>query len=88
MKVHTSSGQNGYPQLKRIGRLSVSCWPTSQHGHQKKCLHRRELDTAWMVTQLAPPLTGPSLFHEEKNTHRGARTHDHKVKGLALCRLS
>ena len=22
------------------------------------------------------------------NTHRGARTHDHKVKGLALCRLS
>ena len=23
-----------------------------------------------------------------KNTHRGARTHDHKVKGLALCRLS
>ena len=23
-----------------------------------------------------------------ENTHRGARTHDHKVKGLALCRLS
>ncbi len=23
-----------------------------------------------------------------KRTHRGARTHDHKVKGLALCRLS
>ena len=23
-----------------------------------------------------------------KNTHRGARTHDHKVKGLALYRLS
>ena len=23
-----------------------------------------------------------------KVTHRGARTHDHKVKGLALCRLS
>ena len=23
-----------------------------------------------------------------KDTHRGARTHDHKVKGLALCRLS
>ena len=23
-----------------------------------------------------------------KNTHRGARTHDHKVKSLALCRLS
>jgi hypothetical protein len=22
------------------------------------------------------------------STHRGARTHDHKVKGLALCRLS
>ena len=24
----------------------------------------------------------------EKFTHRGARTHDHKVKGLALYRLS
>ena len=24
----------------------------------------------------------------KRNTHRGARTHDHKVKGLALCRLS
>ena len=25
---------------------------------------------------------------KRQNTHRGARTHDHKVKGLALCRLS
>jgi hypothetical protein len=25
---------------------------------------------------------------EAQHTHRGARTHDHKVKGLALCRLS
>ena len=25
---------------------------------------------------------------DPRNTHRGARTHDHKVKGLALCRLS
>ena len=24
----------------------------------------------------------------KRDTHRGARTHDHKVKGLALCRLS
>ena len=24
----------------------------------------------------------------KKSTHRGARTHDHKVKGLALYRLS
>ena len=23
-----------------------------------------------------------------EDTHHGARTHDHKVKGLALCRLS
>ena len=28
------------------------------------------------------------FFDEQGNTHRGARTHDHKVKGLALCRLS
>ena len=26
--------------------------------------------------------------HTHENTHRGARTHDHNVKGLALCRLS
>jgi hypothetical protein len=26
--------------------------------------------------------------HPAKNTHRGARTHDHKVKGLTLYRLS
>ena len=25
---------------------------------------------------------------DQQNTHRGARTHDHKVKGLALYRLS
>jgi hypothetical protein len=29
-----------------------------------------------------------SLHIDTKITHRGARTHDHKVKGLALCRLS
>ena len=26
--------------------------------------------------------------HIHENIHRGARTHDHKVKGFALCRLS
>ena len=25
---------------------------------------------------------------DPRNTHRGAQTHDHKVKRLALCRLS
>ena len=29
-----------------------------------------------------------SKTHGGQNTHRGARTHDHKVKGLALYRLS
>ena len=28
------------------------------------------------------------VCHPLHSTHRGARTHDHKVKGLALCRLS
>ena len=33
------------------------------------------------------PLLQP--YHTQtKNIHRGARTQDHKVKGLALCRLS
>ena len=31
-------------------------------------------------------VTSPDAW--EKGTHRGARTHDHKVKSLALCRLS
>ena len=30
----------------------------------------------------------PFVAPEKKHTHRGARTHDHKVKSLALCRLS
>ena len=29
-----------------------------------------------------------ALVRLYSSTHRGARTHDHKVKGLALCRLS
>ena len=29
-----------------------------------------------------------SVECDQQNTHRGARTHDHKVKGLALYRLS
>ena len=28
------------------------------------------------------------MWAGERNTHRGARTHDHKVKSLALYRLS
>ena len=32
--------------------------------------------------------TAQSKSINHKNTHRGARTHDHKVKSLALCRLS
>ena len=27
-------------------------------------------------------------LRRQRDTNRGARTHDHKVKGLALCRLS
>ena len=40
-----------------------------------------------MINNLA---TSKSELHAAflKDTHRGARTHDHKVKGLALCRLS
>ena len=37
---------------------------------------------------LAHALGGGEIDIRMKNTHRGARTHDHKVKGLALCRLS
>ena len=31
---------------------------------------------------------GISLSQDRQSTHRGAQTHDHKVKGLALYRLS
>ena len=34
------------------------------------------------------PILRPSVLTLIQNTHRGARYHDHKVKGLALCRLS
>jgi len=44
-------------------------------------------------TSRACPAGAPcaAMLHSARhpgNTHRGARTHDHKVKGLALCRLS
>ena len=37
---------------------------------------------------LSSCLTRAFYIYNQRNTHRGARTHDHKVKGLALCRLS
>ena len=45
---------------------------------------------AWNGPRSARWLLSPrSLCNKQWiSTHRGARTHDHKVKGLALCRLS
>ena len=38
-----------------------------------------------IIRCFGPPRSPAQKF---MNTHRGARTHDHKVMGLALCRLS
>ena len=47
----------------------------------------------WVMRELRTLLESFSLLKNPildatQNTHRGARTHDHKVKSLALCRLS
>ena len=51
---------------------------TSTLGLKLQVPCKRELD--------APEIVEMKQTH--KSTHRGARTHDHKVKSLALCRLS
>ena len=46
------------------------------------------VDTACVALSL-DEVAEPALKNRKpKNTYRGARTHDHKVKGLALYRLS
>ena len=47
--------------------------PHADHSGMNHCFGIPHCARSWRATQ---------------NTHRGARTHDHKVKGLALCRLS
>ena len=59
-----------------------------------KSLHRTQRSTGLQVLILGFNLTEACIDTNAcsaptcRNTHRGARTHDHKVKGLALCRLS
>ena len=46
---------------------------------------------AWAWAELAAACLGSGSLGSVAvlgNTHRGAQAHDHKVKGLALCRLS
>ena len=50
------------------------CLPASFHAVLLRALSR------WMGRAPTPPAA--------RNTHRGARTHNHKVKSLALYRLS
>ena len=51
------------------------------HGFNACCSHASSIQTRWFSCV-------SELDNMSKNTHRGARTHDHKVKGLALYRLS
>ena len=67
---------------------------------EQKCHHA----AAYLYLQIAAPLQMSGSDKKERgknernsmnnpaemrqNTHRGAQTHSHKVKGLALCRLS
>ena len=59
-----------------------------------KSLHRTQRSTGLQVLILGFNLTEACIDTNAcsaptcRNTRRGARTHDHKVKSLALCRLS
>ena len=81
--------QNKPAIAQLVEHLTVECCfnqmvPGSIPGGRILSMHVRntigdiELNAATYTLRLASP----------KHTHRGARTHDHKVKGLALCRLS
>ena len=59
------------------GFRNIGCAPPEQRGPGH--------DEASKRHQLVGLAKGPS---DGQCTHRGARTHDHKVKGLALYRLS
>ena len=70
------SSKNNIPCFGVLGNLILSF---------SKLLNQKATHKA---TQKAPKNTGTRQDATTKNTHRGARTHDHKVEGLALCRLS
>ena len=47
------------------------------------------IEVAQKLSTYAKEVIGNAVpIADPRNTHRGARAHDHKVKGLALCRLS
>ena len=50
--------------------------------------HGRDAANLLRHSMAADSHTNTCTRGKARNTHRGARTHDHKVKGLALCRLS
>ena len=49
---------------------------------------QRQCAACTLRAQLAAPRRCAAIGVLHHYTHRGARTHDHKVKGLALYRLS
>ena len=67
-------------QLKNvIGYRQIFSW-------QKISLRDGAAAALLLYYRCEPDESPPSFL--DQNTHRGARTHDHKVKSLALCRLS
>ena len=82
-----------WSNLEKISAYPVQCLgrsqqkPKGQNGKPKK--------KKWVLgpTQKRSRLKGPPMLIRSnekfiKSAHRGARTHDHKVKSLALYRLS
>ena len=59
-------------------RFAISCFAHVLHNHITVRMH----DYMQLIRERA------SKTHDGQNTKREVRTHDHKVKGLALCRLS
>ncbi len=60
-----------------------ACWQSARP--DLRPVARPGMERRPAASALRKTLPNPNAIHR---THRGARTHDHKVKSLALCRLS
>ena len=72
--VHVGACQHAQERVSRLRRLIVSVLSVFARLFVADRSYSARVRSLWLLG--------------EDNTHRGARPHDHKVKSLALCRLS
>ena len=70
--------------------ISVAKWSGLVHNKQFPAPYqeRKKKKNGLSLWECLPPPRKPKLEKDIAIAHRGARTHDHKVKSLALYQLS